>query len=104
MRTFSKARIAFLLLGCVAIYGFWVFWSPRANVRGSFSFQDSLAIRLKVRGETFQKIRGISQQSDGTVDIMTGIVKGPLNGRGRFFRLKKTTNHWEIIESGIWQS
>lgn len=101
-RTKTVIGSSLLLLGISC--AFWLYWSPRAYVRGRFPLRDAAAIRWTIRTQTFQKILRIYQETDGTVSIETGVVRGPLNGQGRLYRLKKTSKGWERIESGRWHS
>jgi hypothetical protein len=92
--------------GCAAlilIVCFWSYWSPRAAVKGHFSFHDLASIRWLVRGETFESILSIIEQPDGTAMVWTGRQTTPLAGGGLVFTLVRT-NGWKITERGGWQS
>jgi hypothetical protein len=110
IRSHRAARIArkkILVVGVAAavlIVGFWFYWSPRASVSGNLSLRDLVAIRWAVRTQTLQPILIIYQGATGTVKVLTGVQRAPLDGSGYFYELKKTTNGWKITESGGWVS
>lgn len=94
------------VVGCAALISivcFWFYWSPRAEVKGHFSFRDLASIRWLVRAETFQSILRIIEQPDGSVEVWTGRQRGPLDGGGRLFRFERT-NGWKTTERAGWVS
>ena len=57
-----------------------------------------------VQAETTEPILQIERQPDGTVKVLTGVLRGPLDGGGNLFTLKRTFRGWKIISSGFWIS
>jgi len=103
MSTRTKKQIIALCVTLVLIVSFWIYWSPRAAVTGHFSFRDLIAIRSLVRSETFESILQITEQPDGTVLILTGKQRAPLDGIGHCFTVERKGG-WKITERGHWMS
>jgi hypothetical protein len=63
---------------------------------------DLTAIRQAVSKRTPQAILGIESLPSGSVVVTTGWVKGPLNGDGEFFRLRKLFGKWWVYSKSHW--
>ena len=68
------------------------------------SISDMYHINTLVYAETTEKILHITPQRDGTVEVMTRVQRGPLDGRGQVFVLRRTAEGWKIIKRGSWVS
>jgi len=100
----KKILIAIGVAAAVLLVGFWFYWSPRAGVQGDLSFGDSFSIRWLIRSQTLQPILHIHLDTDGSAEVMTGVQRGPWDGGGGYYKLKKTLEGWSIIETGGWTS
>ena len=65
---------------------------------------DRKLITALVQKETTESILKIEQQGDGTVQVFTGVQRGPLDGGGKLFTLKLTFRGWKIVHRDAWMS
>ena len=63
---------------------------------------DLAAIRRVVGRRTSNAILRIESLPSGAVEVQTGWVKGPLNGDGDHFRLRKIFGAWWIYSKSHW--
>jgi hypothetical protein len=82
---------------------------PKAAVHFStrVSADDEAAIRklIEATPDIDHRILDIGPVTEaGTVEVMTGIVRGPLDGGGDSLRLQKVGGHWKIVSRGFWVS
>ena len=71
---------------------------------GLLSIGDTHKITALVRAETKENILSLVPQRDGTVEVLTGVQRGTLDGRGRIFLLRRTSEGWKVIKRGSWVS
>jgi hypothetical protein len=80
----------------------------------SLSAEDRSEITALVRAQTSEPILGLGPvplrlwRLDlpvlESVEVRTGTVRGPLDGGGSIFVLRRSRGRWCIVETGIWVS
>lgn len=75
-----------------------------AFIRGRFSSDDILEIRKLIATKTDKDILSISSEDSKEIEVMTGFQRGPLEGGGTFFTVKKENEKWVITDQGVWAS
>jgi hypothetical protein len=105
------ALIALLLSGCshppAALNRVATRKPPPATTRpvrayeidGTLSEADLRSIEALVRGLTKDPIMKMTVDDLGTVEVMTGVVRGPLDGGGDFYDFAKREGRWVRINS-----
>ncbi len=78
----------------------------KVDVRTRLPDEDVAAITqlLKTKHAFKGKILGMEVLESGDVEVMTGVIRGPLDGAGATFRLRKMKNKWKVVERGSWVS
>src|SRR5262249_32612259 len=104
MTTKKKKTVTAACVLVLCLVFFWLYWSPLAYVHGTFSFRDWPPIRCNHRRETTETILRILRNDDGTVDVDTGVQRGPLDGSGNHYKLRQTEGGWKVEERGGWVS
>ena len=126
MRSARKILIVTILLVAVVGVAFLAWPLPRPEVIGNLPDKDVNEITAVVRHElrkevlprfSWESVRelpssirryrrspilSITVHTDGTVEVMTGKVYGPLNGSGRIYQLKRGAKGWEVTSEGLW--
>jgi hypothetical protein len=64
--------------------------------------KDLTTIREIIKRHTSESILSIEEQPNGVVVVQTGWIKGPLNGDGHYYRLRKILWSWWIYKSEHW--
>jgi len=73
------------------------FRTPRA-----LAPQEIQEVSTFIQQQTSYPIRFIERHRDGTIEVDTGVLRGPLDGGGETFRIKKTGNTWKVIQRSLW--
>lgn len=60
--------------------------------------------KLPEKHRKFEPIQGLRANSDGTVDVSTGVQRGPLSGAGHTYKIQKGPKGWEIKSKSRWVS
>lgn len=94
-------KFLIILLGIVS---FGLLAAMLLSSDSRLSDADVKHIAAIVRAETTQTILTIELQRDGTVQVSTGVQRGPLDGGGNLYTLKRTFRGWKIISRGMWIS
>lgn len=76
-----------------------------AFIHGNFSSHDIFQIRQLILTKTKEEILSIKySEVDKEIEVLTGFQRGPLDGGGTFFKIKKENHQWVIISQGPWAS
>ena len=81
-----------------------VFTNKVAFIRGRFSADDIFQIRKLIATKTNKDILSITNEDGKEIEVMTGSQRGPLDGGGIFFTIKKENDQWIITSQGSWAS
>lgn len=65
---------------------------------------DERIIRGIVKKLTKEPILCIALEGDGNVYVKTGVIRGPLEGGGKFFVFAKRDGKWIVKRKGVWLS
>ncbi len=76
----------------------------RRDVFHSLSFGSVQELPAILRRYCSDRILSIHAGTNGTVEVMTGVIRGPLNGGGSTYELKRGPKGWEITGRGFWMS
>jgi hypothetical protein len=63
---------------------------------------DLAAIRRVVAKRTSEAVLDVQSLPSGAVEVTTGWVKGPLNGDGETFKLRKFLGVWWVYSRSHW--
>ncbi len=74
------------------------------DVFRTFSFDSIWDLPSSVRRYLSDRLLSIHAGTNGTVEVMTGVIRGPLNGSGKTYELKRAPKGWEITSRGFWIS
>jgi hypothetical protein len=94
-------KFLILLLGIVS---FSLLAGVLLSSERGLSNADVKHITAIVQAKTTESILVMERQPDGTVKVSTGVKRGPLDGGGKLFTLKRTFRGWKIISRGAWIS
>lgn len=94
--------VAIMALGC-AEQALPVTPQPKpAFKEWSLTEDDRDQIEAIVKSLTDDPIMDITITGADTVEVMTGVVRGPLDGGGRYFDFKRVRGRWEYTqENGL---
>jgi hypothetical protein len=97
-------RDLFWLVVVVAMGMGW--WTERSNLMASLATASTDVVEVveAITSKTKEPILSIRVVKDGELEVMTGQVRGPLDGSGSIFLLQKRKEKWHISEAGDWVS
>jgi hypothetical protein len=75
-----------------------------AAFSGSLSDSDMESLKAVIAQKTGDPIIGIQKQAWGVVRVDTGVNRGPLNGSGWTYYLKRSGSTWKVERSVGWTS
>jgi hypothetical protein len=112
MRTLTIVTSLFLMLGCGVTRSAGPNDSPSDRssgmvvyIHGALSRDDLDEIQRLVAHEDSQPILSVIQdERTKEFEVSTGIVRGPLDGGGKRYRLRKEGTVWKLTPSGSWVS
>ena len=61
---------------------------------------DKSEIKNEISKYTAEDILMIIPEKDGSLQVMTGVVRGPLDGGGNIYILKKVKGAWKVYDDG----
>jgi hypothetical protein len=79
---------------------------PATRPSRSYTFPASLtegdlqAIEALIRDLTHDPIMQIEADELDNIEVMTGVIRGPLDGGGTYFNFAKRNGHWTQIHTG----
>ena len=76
----------------------------RHDLLPDFSFARIRELPSSIRRHWSDRVLSIHAETNGTVKVMTGVVRGPLDGSGNTYKLKRGSKGWEITSRGFWIS
>ena len=76
----------------------------RHDIFPGFSWESIKEFPSSLREHWSDRILSIMVETNGTVEVETGVVRGPLNGRGTIYKFKKGPTGWQVKEIGFWVS
>jgi hypothetical protein len=97
-------RDLFWLVVVVAMGMGW--WTERSNLKANLATAstDIVEVVAAITSKTKDAILNIRVVKEGELVVMTGQVRGPLDGSGSIFLLQKRNGKWHITEAGDWVS
>ena len=67
-----------------------------AHLSGELSQPDMESIRAVVAKQTSDPIMNVERQAWGVVRVKTGVIRGPLNGGGWTYYMKRSGATWKV--------
>lgn len=102
---FSLAALLVCVTVCAAILGLWRPWHRLSiEIEGNIAADDVEQIKTLTAQLTNEPILSIRRYKSGDIEVMTGEVRGPLDGGGRYFIFQKTNGKWTKVSDSFWVS
>ncbi len=76
----------------------------RHDLLPDFSFGSIRELPSSIRRHWSDRVLSIHADTNGTVEVTTGVIRGPLNGSGNTYELKRGPKGWEVTSRGFWVS
>lgn len=73
-----------------------------AHLSQELSQSEIASIKTVVTQETSEPIISIGRQASGVVRVETGVIRGPLNGGGWTYFLKRSGSTWKVKKAVGW--
>jgi hypothetical protein len=73
-----------------------------AHLSGELSQPDMESIRAVVAKQTSDPIMNVERQAWGVVRVKTGVIRGPLNGGGWTYYMKRSGATWKVKKAVGW--
>ncbi len=73
-----------------------------AHFSGELSRSDMESIKAVIAKQTSEPIMSVERQDWGVVRVQTGVVRGPFNGGGWTYYLKRSGSSWRVKKAVGW--